>query len=96
MSDDLYLKTGGNPFFVIEALAAADEEIPATVRNAVLGRAARLSPGARRLLDAIAVAGKQAEMWLLDALASDCSEYLEECMGSGIVVARDKGCGVLT
>ncbi len=90
VSDDLYLKTGGNPFFVIEALAAADEEIPATVRNAVLGRAARLSPGARRLLDAIAVAGKQAEMWLLDALASDCSEYLEECMGSGIVVARTR------
>ena len=89
-SDDLYLKTGGNPFFVIEALAAAHEEIPATVRNAVLGRAARLSPGARRLLDAIAVAGKQAQMWLLDALASDCSEYLEECIGSGIVVARTR------
>ena len=39
--------------------------IPATVRDAVLGRAARLSPEARMLLDAIAVAGSQAELWLL-------------------------------
>ena len=39
------------------------------------------------LLDAIAVAGKQAELWLLDALASDCAQCLEECIGSGIVVA---------
>ena len=88
--DDLHSKTGGNPFFVTEVLAAADEEIPATVRDAVLGRAARLSPGARRLLDAVAVAGKQAELWLLDILASECSANLEECIGSGIVVARTR------
>ena len=88
VADDLYLKTGGNPFFVTEALAAADEKIPATVRDAVLGRAARLSPGARRLLDAIAVAGKEAELWLLDAIAKDCSECLEECIASGMIIGR--------
>jgi ATP/maltotriose-dependent transcriptional regulator MalT len=87
-AEELYLKTGGNPFFVTEALAAADEELPATVRDAVLGRAARLSPGARMLLDAIAVAGSQAELWLLDALAGDGVQHLDECVGSGIVVAR--------
>jgi predicted ATPase len=87
---DLYVKTAGNPFFVTEALAAPGEEIPATVRDAVLGRAAKLSPGARTLLDAIAVAGKQTELWLLDALAGDCAECLEVCIGSGIVVARTR------
>jgi DNA-binding CsgD family transcriptional regulator/tetratricopeptide (TPR) repeat protein len=90
VAEELYIKTAGNPFFVTEALAAADEEIPATVRDAVLGRAARLSPGARILLDAIAVAGSQAELWLLDALASDGERYLEECLGSGIVVTRTR------
>ncbi len=90
VADDLFLKTGGNPFFVTEALAAEEEEIPATVRDAVLGRAARLSSGARRLLDAIAVAGTEAELWLLEAIASDCSECLEECIGSGMVVARTR------
>ena len=90
MAEELYLKTGGNPFFVTEALAAAEEEIPATVRDAVLGRAARLSPEARMLLDAIAVAGSQAELWLLDALASDGAPHLEEAIGSGIVVSRTR------
>jgi DNA-binding CsgD family transcriptional regulator/tetratricopeptide (TPR) repeat protein len=89
-AEELYLKTAGNPFFVTEALAAADEEIPATVRDAVLGRAARLSPGARMLLDAIAVAGSEAELWLLDALAGDGARHLDESIGSGIVVARTR------
>lgn len=92
--DDLYLKTGGNPFFVMEALAAPDEHVPATVRDAVLGRAARLSSGARRLLDVVAVAGRQAELWLLEVLAGDCLECLEECLGSGVVVARDRAVAV--
>ena len=40
---------------------------PSATRCSVAPR--RLSPGARMLLDAIAVAGSQAELWLLDALA---------------------------
>src|SRR5882672_2236008 len=39
--------TGGNPFFVTEALAATTAAVPGTVRDAVLARAARLSDGAR-------------------------------------------------
>jgi predicted ATPase len=53
---DLFRKTGGNPFYVIEALLAYDESIPATVRDAVLARVARLSPSAQRLLELVAVA----------------------------------------
>jgi DNA-binding CsgD family transcriptional regulator/tetratricopeptide (TPR) repeat protein len=90
VADELYAKTVGNPFFVTEAIAAADEEIPDTVRDAVLGRAARLSPGGRLLLDAIAVAGSQAELWLLDALADDGARHLDEALGSGMVVARTR------
>ena len=37
--------TGGNPFFVTEALAAGGADLPATVRDAVLARAARLDSG---------------------------------------------------
>src|SRR5207244_10714647 len=46
---ELYEKTGGNPFFVTEVLAAAGTSLPDTVREAVLARARRLSPPARRL-----------------------------------------------
>ena len=43
-ADELYERTGGNPFFVTEALASPGEEIPTTVRLAVLARAGRLDP----------------------------------------------------
>ena len=46
-ADELYRKTAGNPFFVVEVLAAGATAIPDTVRDAVLARAAALSPGAR-------------------------------------------------
>src|SRR5437764_1644269 len=52
--DELYRKTAGNPFFVVEALAAGVDEIPDTVRDAVLARVARLSAPARLLVEAVA------------------------------------------
>ncbi|MGZ6672132.1 MAG: hypothetical protein ACXVFM_07255, partial [Solirubrobacteraceae bacterium] len=51
-----------------EVLAAADAEIPETVRDAVLARAARLDDSARALLDAVAIAPLRAELSLLSAL----------------------------
>ena len=65
--DELYEKTAGNPFFVVEALAAGAEVIPDTVRDAVLARAARLTPTGRALLEAVAIVPAHAELWLLDA-----------------------------
>jgi DNA-binding CsgD family transcriptional regulator/tetratricopeptide (TPR) repeat protein len=89
--DDLYQRTKGNPFFVTEVLAAGTGQIPATVRDAVLARVARLSEPARRLLEAIAVATPQAEVWFLEALAPAELERLEECMASGMLSARPGG-----
>ena len=63
-AEDLYRKTGGNPFFVTEVLAGGDAEIPNTVRDAVLARAARLGPTARALLEAVAVVPPHGEIWL--------------------------------
>ena len=48
-------------------------EIPDTVRDAVLARAARLSPAARTLLEAVAVVPPPVELWLLEALAPEAS-----------------------
>jgi DNA-binding CsgD family transcriptional regulator/tetratricopeptide (TPR) repeat protein len=85
---ELYRKTAGNPFFVIEALAAGAEEIPDTVRDAVLARAARLSPGGATLLDAVAVVPPQAELWLLEALAGNAADQLDECLTSGMLIVE--------
>ena len=86
-TDELYRRTGGNPFFVTEAIAAGQAQIPATVRDAVLSRAARLSPAATALLEAVAAVPPQAEPWLLEALAGDSIERLEECLTSGMLVS---------
>src|SRR5690242_247245 len=64
----LFETTGGNPFFVTEVLAGQDTGIPATVRDAVLARAARLSPGAREILELASIIPGQTEHWLLDAV----------------------------
>jgi DNA-binding CsgD family transcriptional regulator len=90
LSEELYLKTAGNPFFVAEALASGDARIPDTVRDAVLGRAARLSTGARRLIDAAAVAGPRIELALLRGLAQRDVDFLEEAIASGML-AEERG-----
>jgi tetratricopeptide (TPR) repeat protein len=84
-ADELYERTGGNPFFVTEVLAGAGEEIPATVRDAVLARVARLGSEARRVLEAVAVVPPQAELWLLDALVAEAPAALDECLASGML-----------
>ena len=86
-ADELYGKTAGNPFYLTEALAARDVQVPETVRDAVLARAARLGPPARRLLDAIAILRPQAELWVLEAIAGDDISALEEATTSGMVTA---------
>jgi DNA-binding CsgD family transcriptional regulator/tetratricopeptide (TPR) repeat protein len=89
--DDLYRRTNGNPFFVTEALASEAQELPVTVRDAVLARAARLSPAARGLLDAVAVSPSQAEVWLLEAVAPEAIDQLGACLASGMLVQRPGG-----
>ncbi len=87
--EDLYRKTGGNPFFVTEAVAAG-EEIPTTVRDAVLAHAALLTETAWTLLEAVAVSPAQAELWLLEAIVPHELASLEECLEAGMLTA-DRG-----
>ena len=86
---ELHARTGGNPFFVTEVLAAGPGRIPHTVRDAVLARAARLGPAAGELLDAAAVIPGRAELWLLEKLVAAAAASLDECLGSGILLADD-------
>ena len=84
----LHEQTTGNPFFVTEVLAAtakAETGVPATVQDAVLARAGRLSPSARAVLDAAAVAGPRAEAWLLRELTAAESVSIDECLATGVL-----------
>jgi len=89
--DALYRETNGNPFFVNEVLAAGTEEIPHTVRDAVLARTAHLTAPARALVEAIAIVPTQAEVWLLEALADGPVDRLDECLSTGVLTStRDR------
>ncbi len=90
-AEELFAKTAGNPFFATEALAAGDAELPHTVRDAVLARAARLSRPAAAVLDAVAVAPPYVELWLLEALAGDVIDHLDECLTSGVLTHVSDG-----
>jgi tetratricopeptide (TPR) repeat protein len=83
--DALYRATAGNPFFVTEVIASSSTETPATIRDAVLARAARLTDAATTVLEAVSIALPHAELWLLDALVPDAAGGLEQCLHSGML-----------
>lgn len=87
----LHRQTGGNPFFVTEVLSNVAGGLPLTIRDAVLGRVARLSPAARAVLDVAAVVGPRIEPWLLTAVAPDDAPSADECLAGGIIVPHGDG-----
>jgi DNA-binding CsgD family transcriptional regulator/tetratricopeptide (TPR) repeat protein len=88
-SKGLHGITGGNPLFVTEVLAAATDTVPVTVRDAVLARAARLSPAAREIAELVCVVPGKAESWLLEQAAQPDGEGFEGCLGIGMVRDED-------
>ncbi|HFQ94045.1 MAG TPA: helix-turn-helix transcriptional regulator, partial [Anaerolineae bacterium] len=84
----LQKQTGGNPFFVTEALAAEGEGIPATVRDVVLARTARLSAAGQAALPAAAVIGAIIEPWLLNQLVQEDAAAVTESLHLGILQAH--------
>lgn len=90
----LHRMTGGNPFFITEVLGSAGSGIPHTVLDAVLARAARLSPSARAVLDSAAVIGSRIELWLLEQMhGAEVVGAVEECTGVGVLLPQGAGPG---
>lgn len=85
--DAIYRATAGNAFFVTELLSAENETaLPASVRDAVLARAERLSEGARSMLDAVSVFPRRADAWALQGLCGVAAAgQLAECVSNGLL-----------
>jgi len=81
----LHRVTQGNPFFVTELLAGDAQTLPASVRDAVLARAARLSPEARDVLELASVVPTQIELELLDAVVDDAPAAVAACAAAGLL-----------
>ena len=87
-TQELFEVTNGNPFFVTEILANKGVGMPSTIRDAVLARAARLSPPARMLLEIAAVIGLRSEPWLLAAIADEDFKATAECVSGGMLQSQ--------
>jgi len=81
----LFALTEGNPFFLTEAMADDAGRTPGGVRDAVLARAARLSPAARDALDLVSVVPARAEVDLVAACRPDADAALAECERRGLL-----------
>ena len=77
--------------YVAEVLRAGTVTIPDTVPDAVLARVARLDDRARALLDVVATVSPSADMWLVEAMAGDLTEKMEDCLSSGMLITDDTG-----
>jgi DNA-binding CsgD family transcriptional regulator/tetratricopeptide (TPR) repeat protein len=86
----LHELSGGNPFYVTEALAAPGAEVPATVADAVLARLRRLSPGCRQAVEQLSVVPTPVDFELAEALLERL-DALTEAEDTGILSVRGGG-----
>jgi DNA-binding CsgD family transcriptional regulator/tetratricopeptide (TPR) repeat protein len=85
-ADELHRVTGGNPFFVTEVIAAGEGDVPRSVREAVLSRAARLTAEARSVLDLVALAGPRCEVALVEDVVPQLAPSLDEALSRGVLL----------
>jgi DNA-binding CsgD family transcriptional regulator len=84
-AEGLYAATGGNPFFITEALASEAPGVPTSVAEAVLGRVARRSPGAQRLMELVAIAPSQVEQEIITEINTEHVLAVDECLDTGLL-----------
>jgi DNA-binding CsgD family transcriptional regulator/tetratricopeptide (TPR) repeat protein len=78
--------SGGNPFFVTEALAVpADGGLPASVRDAMALRVGLIAPRARAVLEGAAVVPGAAEPWLCAEVVGADAAAIDECIEAGLL-----------
>ena len=85
-AQQMYQRTGGNPFFITEVMAEPDADLPASVEDAVLGRVARLELPARRLLESLSIVPGLVPPELVSMLGGSNVEHLDRLFESGMVV----------
>ncbi len=81
----LFERTGGNPFYVTEVLAAPGVTVPTSVRDAVLARVHALSAAAQAVLEAAAVVPRQVDVALLREVSAAADAAIDECEGAGVL-----------
>ena len=93
--DRIHARSGGNPFFTEQLLAAAadgldDRELPPLLRDVLLARVSTLTDDAQEVLRAAAAGGRRVDDALLAAVLErsdrDIAAALRQAIGQGILV----------
>ncbi len=84
-SDEVLALTGGNPLFVTEVLASGVDEVPVSVQDSVLARAAKLSSDGRRVVDLVSVIPGAADRTLIEEILHPTPGQVTECERLGLL-----------
>jgi len=87
---NLYEWTGGNPFYITEALAKDSEVVASSMKEAVGARTSKLSLETKELLNLISVIPSKVEIELLRRLFQPVEEPLDFCISKALLVV-DRG-----
>ncbi|MFV1963433.1 MAG: AAA family ATPase, partial [Acidimicrobiia bacterium] len=87
--DEVLALTGGNPLFVTEVLASGTDAVPLSLRDSVLARASKVSPGTRRIVDLVSVVPGEVERTLVDEIIQPTDEQLAEGASQGLLRIED-------
>lgn len=83
----IHRATDGNAFFVTEVIASGDD-VPDSVRQAVMARAGRLGDSARRLVEVVASAPRSLEIEYALQVANVGAQAVDEAAAAGILLVE--------
>jgi DNA-binding CsgD family transcriptional regulator/tetratricopeptide (TPR) repeat protein len=86
--DEVLALTDGNPLFVTEVLRSGTYDVPASIRDAVLARAAKVAPSSRRLIELVSVFPQGAARAIVDGILDPTPEEWDECERLGLLRAH--------
>jgi DNA-binding NarL/FixJ family response regulator len=89
----LHALTGGNPFFVTEALTGPSDAVPASVKDAVLARLRRLDGASREAVEQLSVVPSHLPSELAGPVLGANASALAEAEVVGLVEVRPEGLG---
>jgi DNA-binding CsgD family transcriptional regulator/tetratricopeptide (TPR) repeat protein len=84
---NLHEITDGNPFLATELLRGHDDEVPTSLRDTMLARLQRLTPGALELAELVSVVPGSTERGLLERAVAANTEPLQECVDRRMLLA---------
>ena len=94
-ADELFRISGGNPFFIHEALATGDgasERVPVSIKDAVNNRLMRLSPAEREFLETLSVLPGGIPQEILAPLFGEDGElFAMAAVGRRLLIRDDDG-----